>query len=258
MGSKRRRALAAAVALSLAAGGLASAAPPTIVEAGNLVLKIYGDVTPKTLPRRERAPIGFYGGGRLSTDDGSQPPALDQVRFDVDRDVAVDVGRLPICRRGQIEARDTDTVKQLCRGAILGAGEATVEVGFPEQAPIISTGPVILLNGGESAGVTTLFLHAYVDIPAPTAVIAPVKIRRQSKGVFGLRVDIDVPRIANGFGSVIRSSLRSIRLVGSGEDKRGFVFARCPDQRLLARGVFEFLDRSRMAGTVVRACKGVE
>ena len=47
---------------------------------------------------------------------------------------------------------------------------------FPEQTPIDAKGPIILFNGGVHGGTTLLFIHTYVDVPAPTAVIATVKI----------------------------------------------------------------------------------
>lgn len=66
---------AALLLASLAAVGLASAAQPTVVRAGNLVLRLNGDVAPKTLPKKRMAPIALRISGNIANADGSHPPA---------------------------------------------------------------------------------------------------------------------------------------------------------------------------------------
>src|SRR5690349_12904782 len=88
--------------VAIAAVGLAVAKgkrpKPTVVQAGNMVLGINGDVTPHALPRHDLAPMGVWGSGSLSTLDGSHPPALEQASFDADKDAFVGVEGLPACR----------------------------------------------------------------------------------------------------------------------------------------------------------------
>src|SRR6188768_3518954 len=101
---------------------------PTVVRAGNLVLEVDGDVTPDALPERKFAPMGFWGSAKLSTIDGSHPPALRESVFDGDKDVVVGVEGLPVCRIGQLRAVETKKAEAACGDAILGRGSATVEV----------------------------------------------------------------------------------------------------------------------------------
>lgn len=249
---------AVALLVAVAAVGLAVAKgkrpKPTIVQAGNMVLEINGDVTPKTLPKHDLAPMGIWGSGKLATLDGSHPPALETASFDADKDAFVSVKGLPACKIGKLEARPTKAAEAVCGDAILGRGSATVEVAFPEQAPFDSTGPLTLFNGGERNGVVTVLAHAYVNVPAPTAVIATVRVHRVSKGAFGLHVDVDVPRIAGGSGSVVAANF-SMRRVYTYKGKRLSVLSgRCPDGKFQGRGTFTYSDGSRLSGGLIRPC----
>jgi hypothetical protein len=227
---------------------------PTVVRAGNMVLKIDGNITPNVLPAHRFAPMGIWGSARLSTADGSHPPALERSVFDGDKDVVISVEGLPVCRVNQLRAVETRTAEAACGEAILGRGSATVEVAFPEQKPFDSTGPLIFFNGGERAGVIKVLAYSYVSVPAPTAVIATAEIKRVNEGPFGLRVETRVPRIAGGAGSFVAAKF-SIRRVYTDDGKRRSVISgRCPDGRIQAKGAFTFSDTTVLAGSVVRTC----
>ena len=253
-------ALAAAIAFATIAAGIAAAREkPTVITAGNLVLTFNGGVTPTALPNDELTPIAFHGSADLATVDGSHPPAFKEASFEVDRDVAVDVSGIPACRKSQLENRSTGDAKAACPAAILGGGTGKVEVAFPDQTPIHATGPLVLFNGGEKGGVTTFYVHAYVAIPAPTAVVATVTTRRISNGPYGLRFTTSLPPIAGGSGSPTHFDLHTNRLV---EDKhgrkRGFLFAKCSDGRIQAKGSATFRDGTTLFGAIARACQAVD
>lgn len=249
---------AAVLLTAVAAVGLAAAKDsrpkPTIVQAGNMVLEINGDVTPKTLPRHDLAPMGIWGSGKLATVDGSHPPALEEASFDADKDAFVSVKGLPACRQDQLEARSTKSVEAVCGEAIVGRGSATVEVAFPEQTPFDSTGPLLLFSGGERNGVVTLLAHAYVDVPAPTAVVATVRVSRVSKGSLGIHVDVDVPRIAGGSGSVVAADFRMRRTYTYKGKRLSVLSGRCPDGKFQGKGTFAYSDGSRLSGGLIRSC----
>ncbi len=251
--------LAVTVAVAGIAAGIATAREmPTVIRVGNLVLTLNGGVTPRALPKNEPVPIAFHGSGDLATLDGSHPPAFKESVFEVDRDVVIDVKGLPVCHKGQLENRTTGNAKGACPTAILGAGKGGVEVAFPEQPPIRATGPLVLFNGGEKGGITTFFVHAYVAIPAPTAIVATVTVRRVANGPYGLRFTASLPLIAGGSGSPTHFDIHSYRYV---EDKRGrkrgFLFAKCADGRLQAKGSIKFRDGTTLFGGVARTCQAV-
>jgi hypothetical protein len=256
-----RRGTTGLVALALLIGtpaigiAIAKGKPePTIVRAGNMVLELNGDVTPRALPEHELAPMGFWASGKLATIDGSHPPALERAEFDSDKDVVVGVKGLPTCRIGELQARETKRAEAACGDAILGRGSATVEVAFPEQKPFDSTGPLLLFNGGERSGVIDLLVYTYVSVPAPTAVIATARLNRVDKGAFGLHTTVEVPRIAGGSGSIIAANI-SVRRVYTFEGRRRSVISgRCPDGRILGRGRFSYSDGSVLSGSLLRTC----
>lgn len=258
MGRGAKAAFVAALVLGVGLAGLASAggkgAKPVVVTAGNMVLKLNGDVVPRTLPRNRPAPIGVWGSGTLKTLDGSHPPALQSGVFDADKDVFVSVKGLPACKIGQLEARETKKVEAVCRDAILGHGSATVEVAFPEQAPIVSKGPLVLFNGGERGGAVTVYAHAYVKVPAPTAVVATVRITRVDKGSLGLHIEFQVPRIAGGAGSTVAARFNMHRAYTYKGKRRSVLSARCPDGRILGRGTFGYSDGTTLSGSILRPC----
>jgi hypothetical protein len=257
----RREVAGAAVALLLVGVALAGFAAaktkgpkPVVVRGGNMVLEINGDITPKALPEHRLAPMGIWGSGKLATLDGSHPPALEDAAFDADKDVFVSVEGLPACRLAQLEARETKTAEAVCGDAILGRGTATVEVAFPEQKPIVSTGPLVLFNGGERNGVVTVLAHAYVNVPAPTAVVATVRVERVSKGSLGLHIEVDVPKIAGGAGSTVAARFAMRRVYDYEGKRRSVLSGRCPDGRILGRGTFGYSDGTTLSGGIVRPC----
>jgi len=261
-----RRQLCWAVGVGLAAvvvvGGLAIAAgpkeKPVVVRAGNMVLTLNGGVTPRAMPERKFVPLGFHASGSFATIDGTHPPAIEEAVFDSDKDIVVDVEGLPACRLDQLEARDTKAAKAACGDAILGKGSATVEVAFPEQAPFLATGPLILFNGGERGGTITLLAYTYVNVPAPTAVVTTAKLTRVRKGPYGLHSVVKVPRIAGGAGSIIRANLSARRVYTYKGERRSVLSGRCPDGTVRARGTFHFRDGSQISGAVVRTCTATD
>jgi hypothetical protein len=241
--------LATAVGIAIAGNG------PTIVRAGRMVLEIDGGVTPNALPKHGLAPVTIKGSGKLSTVDGSHPPALREAALDTDRDIVVGVGGLPTCRIGQLRARAVEQARVACGNAIVGRGSATVEVAFPEQKPFRSTGPLLLFNGGERNRVVTMLAYAYVDVPVPTAVVAVAKLTRVNKGPYGLHPVIDVPVIAGGAGSVVAANIEMGRTYTFMGRRRSVFSGRCPDALIQARGTFKYSDGTLLSGTVLRPCK---
>lgn len=235
--------------------GLATAAKPTVVRAGNLVIKLNGGVAPKALPKKRLAPIALRISGNISTSDGSHPPAAKLVIADFDKHGTVNARGLVTCRAGELQARNTRAARRACPKAIVGTGKTRVRVAFPEQAPFYSTGPLILFNGGVRGGLTTMYIHAYVNVPAPTAIVTVVKIKRIHKGRFGTRAIARIPKIAGGYGSVTRFAMNIERSFQFRGRTRSYLSARCANGRFFAHGDLVFTGGIRLGGTVVRACR---
>jgi hypothetical protein len=238
---------------------LACAAAPAdagreVVQLGNLFLADDGGITPSALPRHGSSPIDAHLEAEIGTTDGSHPPALHHIDLDVDRTIAIDAAGLPTCKLGQIQATSTSTAKRTCGDAIVGSGSATVEVAFPEQSPFSSTGPVLLFNGGVRGKTTRVLLHAYVDVPAPTAIVVPAEVVRISKGPFGLEILATIPRIAGGAGSVTAFRLDVGRHFTVGGKRRSLLTAGCPSGHYRTEGEAEFADGTVLSVNHVFPC----
>ena len=246
---------AVAVVAGLALIAVASAlAKPETFQVGNLFLTDSGGISPTALPRHEQAPVTAHLKGRIGTTDGSHPPAIESVVADFDKTVQVNAKGLPVCRKGQLQARTTAAAKKACPDAIIGTGEAEVEVEFDESKPFSASGPIVVFNGGVKGGVTTLFIHAYVSVPAPTAVVATVELTHIHRGHYGLHADARIPAIAGGSGSVTsyRMNLgRSFTYKGS---RRSYLTASCPTGSYYAEAKVEFSDGTALHVTHALPC----
>lgn len=240
-------ALAAFVVVAFAA--VAIAAKPTVIRMGNLILTVNGDFAPKKLPKNKLSPVKLNVSGDLTTADGTHPPALREVVVDFDKNAANDVTGLPVCTQAKLVATDTKTAKKNCGGSIVGEGSTEVKVEFPEQKPFTAKGPLVFFNGGKKGGKITLFIHAYVAVPAPTALITTTTITKQRSGRYGLHTVSKVPTIAGGSGSVIKFDFTVNKKLGK------YAMAKCPDGHLNARVTKAlFDDGTNGTGTFVRSC----
>jgi hypothetical protein len=222
--------------------------------AGNICIVDNGGISPSKLPKHGSAAITARIFGEIHTRDGSHPPALQTLDLDVDRTIGIDAVGLPTCKAGRIEARTPADAKRACRGAIVGSGSAEVEVAFPEQPPFRSTGPLTLFSAGVHGGTTSVLLHAYVDVPAPTAIVVPATITRIHRGRFGLHIAAKVPKIAGGAGSPTRFELKIGRRFTYKGRKKSFLTASCPTGRWVTKGQVVFADGTQTGLTHVFPC----
>jgi hypothetical protein len=249
----------ATVAIVIATGlvlALAAVAPAArqVVHAGNLFLADNGGIFPSVLPKHGSAPVRARLEGEIGTLDGTHPPAIETIALDIDKTIGVDARGLPTCRYGQIQSRETSLAKRVCQGAIIGSGEAEVEVAFPEQAPFSAKGPVLLFNGGVHGGTTLVLVHAYVAVPAPTAIVTTAVLTRIDRGRFGLHIDAHIPRIAGGAGSVTRFRLDVGRKFVRAGQTVSFLTASCPNGQYVTEGQVQFSDGTRLGETHAFPC----
>jgi hypothetical protein len=239
-------ALGALIALTVA--GIATAEKPVKVRAGNLELTFNGGFTPKTLSKTKLTPISLTVSADIKTADGTHPPALKEFNVQTDKNGAINVKGLPACTAAKLQSQDTKHAEAICKSAIIGSGQATAEIAFPEQAPIPAKSKIIAFNGGFKGGVTTLFVHAYLTVPTPAAIVTTVKIKKVHAGRYGLEAKSSIPKIAGGSGSVKHFNLTI--------NKKGVLSAKCPDGKLQAHGTAVFSDGTRASAEVIRTCTG--
>lgn len=248
-------ALGTTVAISVAGVAVAGNETPTVVKVGNLELTLNGGVKPEALPKNKFAPIALKVSGGLKTTDGSHPPALKEFVVETDKNGIVNAKGLSTCTSQKLQAEDTEQAEKACPKAIVGKGHTTVQVQFPESSPFQASGPLVAFNGGDKGGVTTLFIQAYVSVPAPTSLVTTVKIKKIHRGPYGLRSVGAVPPIAGGAGSVTNFELEIHKLFTYKGKKESYLEAKCATGHFLAEGAAVFSDGTSIKGSVVRTCK---
>ncbi len=225
-----------------------------VVQAGNLYLSDNGGLVPSKLPKHGSAPVRARIEAGIGTIDGSHPPALQTIDLDVDRTIGIDATGLPVCTLNKIEASSTVTAKRACPGTVVGSGEAEVEVAFPEQAPFTAKGPIVLFNGGVKGGTTTVLVHTYVDVPAPTAIVVAAQVSRIHRARYGLNIKARIPRIAGGAGSVTSFKLSVGRNFTYRGQRHSFLSASCPTGSYATQGQATFSDGTKLGVTHVFPC----
>jgi hypothetical protein len=218
-------ALAVVAVLSLGVTAIASAVETTL-RAGNLIVTFGGNISPKKLPKSKYVPITSNIYGKVKTSDGTHPSAFREVVVDVDKDLKVNVKGYPVCKAGQLEARDTKAAMKVCGKTVLGKGNAHVEIAFPEQKPITIASPLTVFNGGEKGGKVKLLIHIFVTVPAPAAVVTDVTITRKGSGIHSIA---KVPVVAGGSGSGLDFNFNLGKTYTYKGKKVGYFEARCPD-----------------------------
>lgn len=247
-------ALGAIVAMIVGGVAIAKKYPPTVVKAGNLVLTLNGGFTPTTLPKNKLAPISLNIEGSIATADGKHVPALKEVIAEFDKNGETNATGIPVCTSGKLQATDTNAAKKACPTAIVGEGTTDVEVEFPEQAPFVAHSKLYAFNGGVKGGVTTLYIHAYLSSPVSAAVVTTTKISKTHNGRYGTKTVTTIPKIAGGYGSVKKFTLKFARTFTYKGKKQSYLLAKCPDGHLNAHTVSVFSDGTKLTGDFVRSC----
>lgn len=246
--------LALGVLVALSVAGMASADKPTVVHVGNLVFTFDGGFSPKALSKTKLTPITLSASGKIATANGTHPPALKEAIVETDKNGVVNVKGLPACTDGALESRDTKAAEKACPTSIIGKGKTTVQVEFAESSPFSAAGPLVVFNGGTKGATTTFFIHAYVAVPAPTALVTTLKITKIHNGRYGTKTVATIPKIAGGSGSVTSFELKINRTFTYKGQKQSVLSAKCPDGHLNAKAKAVFADGTSAIGSIVRTC----
>jgi len=233
-----------ALIVALVAAAVATARWTT-VRVGNLVFKIEGRLAPRAFPRHEFAPASFRTRAEIATADGSHPPALREGIVYVDRNGTFDAHGLPVCTTGQLQARDTRAAKRACGNAIIGSGSGTAEIAFAEQAPIAVRSPITIFNGGVKGNTTTIYLHAFITVPVPAAIVSSFKFTKVKAGRYGMRGVAKIPVIAGSAGSVTSFDFKIKRSYTYKGRRKSFDLTKCPDGVIRVKGAGVFKDEVR-------------
>jgi hypothetical protein len=259
-GRRLRLGLACGVLAALVVAGIATAAQtgtkPVKVVVGDVELIGNGIFKPSALPKDKMAPISLDISGAVKTVSGAHPPALKELLVETDKNGNIEVKGYPTCTSGKLQSQDTKAATAICKKAIIGEGKTSVQIAFPDSKPVPVNSKLLVFNGGFRGGTTTLFIHAYITVPVPAAIVTTVKIKKINKGRYGLLSTATIPKIAGGSGSVTSFDLKVDKKFNYKGKKVSVLTAKCPDGKLQAHATAVFADGTRAAVEFIRSCTG--
>jgi len=257
MGNRRR--LATVALLLFAAATFAAAASAEVIQAGNVRVDFLAKFAPTALPREAPAPITVEVGGKISTTDGRQPPALRDLRVELNSAGRIESTGLPTCEASLLQSTDTAAALARCVPAKVGEGgfEAQFEFG---GKPLVVHGRALVFNAkvGRRPG---MLVHIFISEPVGVTLVVPLKISRRP-GEFGTVLSARIPALAGGLGSVTELRLRIGRRYEHGGARRSYLSAACAAPAgfpgavfAFARGAFVFEGGRDLHTTLTRSCQ---
>ena len=256
-----RKRLLIPVALALVALLGSAVATAEIRQVGNLRITFSGGFTPHALPRERPAPIKLDVAGKISTIDGSHPPALKRIEIGLHRNGQLATVGLPACTTSDLQSTTTETALERCRPALVGRGSFKADFAFPGIDPVPASGPILAFNGRRACK-PALFFHLYAASPARITFVLPLTITHRQGQRFGTVLAGDIPVLASGLGSVSDIDVAIGRTYTYRGKKRSYISAACAAPAgfpgaifSLARGSFKFADGRTINATLSGNCK---
>lgn len=254
-------ALAMSAVLVLGAAAVATA-KYDVFKVGTLVLKADGGVSPKALPKNKFAPVTVRVKGKIEDTANSHPPAFREAVINFDKNGKINTKGLPACKGGDLEARNTSAAKKVCGKSVVGSGNGRIQISFPEQKPIPVKAPITVFNGGTKGGKTTLYIHTFITVPVPAAVVTTVTIKKIKKGRYGLATVSKIPVIAGGSGSVLEFDINFGKKYNYKGKQQSYFLAKCTDGKFFANIIKAvFMNEAegprvstQIKGTIIRPC----
>lgn len=224
------------------------------IEIGKTVVSATASISPRALPAKGGAPVEVSSITRIKTTDGSAPGTLKQLVFVFDKHGSIDTKGLPTCTLAKLADTTPQLARKRCPGAIVGEGVGKAQVRLPGQAAVGITTPLTLFNAPPQGGTPSLIAHAYETIPAAKTLLVPIAIERIQRGRYGFKVTIELPEIAEGYGSATLAKATIGKTWKRGGKTVGYANAYCAGGRLQVYGTLTFTDGSYFPGTLTSPC----
>jgi hypothetical protein len=243
-----------AVFAVLLAAAICASAYAITAEVGPVWVSATATLRPRELPAHGNRPVFLTSVTRVGTHDGSTPPTLQTLLFQLDRNGTIDTKGLPACTTAKLEGTTPAQARKRCAGALVGKGTGKALVTMPGRAPFVITSPLSLFNGPPSGGLPTLIAHAYETVPVPKTLLVPIEIERVATGRYGFRVDVQMPEVASGFGAPILAEATIGAVRKRSGRKVGYISAHCVGGRLQVSGKAIFTNGDSFPATLTSPC----
>ncbi len=246
------KAVLAALAVCLLVG--AAAAHALTGEFRNTVVSATATLMPRELPAHGGAPVTLSSVTRIKNKDGSQPEALSNIVFQLDKHGFVETRGLPVCTTAKLAETTPSEARKRCAGALVGTGTGRAKVTLPGQATKEISSPLSFFNGPKAGGRPTLIAHAYETVPTAKTLLVPIVIERVSHGRYGFEAKVTLPEIAGGFGSATLAEATLGRTFKRGGKEVGYINAYCSGGRLQVHGSLSFSNGDFFPATLTSPC----
>lgn len=256
MGKCRR--LATLALLLAAAFASASLARAEVVQSGDVRVNFHAGFSPTALPRERPAPISIEVQGRISTTDGTHPPALRRLRVELNSAGRIETDGLPRCSTTLLQSTSSALALERCRRALVGKGAFLAQLPVAQQ--LLVGGRALVFNGTVD-GRPGMLIHIFISNPIKLTLVIPIRIGR-GEGEFGTVLTTNVPKLAGGAASIVELRLDIGRRFSVGGERRSFLSAACAAPAgfpgvvfPFARGTFSFSDGRTMHSVLTRDCQ---
>lgn len=234
--------------------GICASAYAITAEVGPVWISATATLKPRELPPHGNRPVFLTTVTRVGSHDGSTPPTLQTLLFELDKNGTIDTKGLPTCSAAKLEGTIPAQARKRCGGALVGTGTGKALVTMPGRAPFRITSPLSLFNGPPDGGRPTLIAHAYETVPSPQAILVPITIERVSHGRYGFRAEVQIPEIAGGFGAAILAEAKIGAIRKRGGREVGYINAHCTGGRLQVQGSARFTNGDYFPVTLTSPC----
>lgn len=255
-----KSAVVAALLTVVVLGGSAPGAGAELTEHGDLFVSFRGGIAPNALPRKQLAPITVSVAGTVKTLSGQRPPALRQIRIELNRGGRLESHGLPTCRYRQLVAASPSQALAECGDALVGGGAYFAKTAFPEQATFPTRGRILAFNAVYQ-GHSAILAHIYGTEPVPITRIVVFHIQR-TRGTFGTVLTGDLPVTVNRYGYVAAIYLKLHRNFVYRGRPRSYLSAACAAPSGFPSAVFPFARASMtfaggstLSSTLTRSCR---
>lgn len=252
--SPRRLRVVLPTALALFAA-LAAVAGGEVVQKGDVRVSFEGQLTPKTLPRSGEAPVHVSVGAKISALKESDPPKLRRISIAINSGGHFSPSVVPLCTIREIQPSTNENALKACRDSLVGTGQFSAKVLYPQQAGFPSVGKLYAFNG-RYQGHPAILAHVYGTKPVPSSFTLPFVITER-KGQLGTVLTAALAEVTGKAGYITGLSLNLGRTVG----KRSYLSASCPAPKGIGGGAFTFAKASfdfgnrSLSSTLTRSCK---
>ena len=190
-------------------------------------------VSPSKLSKSKAQPASLNVVTDLSTTTAANgvPVPANRAVLDFDKNVKLFTKGIPTCTNAKLQNTTTTQAKAACPNAVVGSGSATVPIRvgttvFSENVTVTA------FNGAPQGGKPVLLVHTFGSTPVQFSTILTGVISNYNKQGYGPRLNVQIPPIAGGTGSLTHFQTEANRKYSYKGKKRSYVSAMCATKKL--------------------------